>query len=110
MNRLKGKRALITGGTSGIGLATAREFLAEGARVAVTGTIEAARADLGPEVMVIRADAGDAAGQQAVAQADPRRALRRPGAIAQAVVFLASDEAAFTVGSELVADGGMSNL
>lgn len=114
MNRLKGKRALITGGTSGIGLATAREFLAEGARVAVTGTnpatIEAARADLGPEVMVIRADAGDAAGQQAVAQADPCRALRPPGAIAQAVVFVASDEAAFTVGSELVADGGMSNL
>ena len=30
--------------------------------------------------------------------------------IAQAAVFLASDEAAFTVGSELVIDGGMSNL
>jgi NAD(P)-dependent dehydrogenase (short-subunit alcohol dehydrogenase family) len=30
--------------------------------------------------------------------------------IAQAVVFLASDEAAFTVGSELLIDGGMSNL
>ena len=33
-----------------------------------------------------------------------------PGEIAKAVVFLASDEAAFTVGSELVIDGGMSNL
>jgi NAD(P)-dependent dehydrogenase (short-subunit alcohol dehydrogenase family) len=33
-----------------------------------------------------------------------------PGEIAQAIVFLASDEAAFTVGSELVIDGGMSNL
>jgi NAD(P)-dependent dehydrogenase (short-subunit alcohol dehydrogenase family) len=33
-----------------------------------------------------------------------------PSEIAQAVVFLASDEAAFTVGSELVIDGGMSNL
>ena len=30
--------------------------------------------------------------------------------IAKAIVFLASDEAAFTVGSELVIDGGMSNL
>ena len=51
MNRLEGKRTLITGGTSGIGLETARQFIAEGARVAVTGTnpktIEEARAVLG---------------------------------------------------------------
>jgi len=33
-----------------------------------------------------------------------------PSEIAQAVVFLASDEAAFTVGSEFVIDGGMTNL
>ena len=71
MNRLKDKRALITGGTSGIGLATANRFLAEGARVAVTGsnpaTLEAARAELGGEVKVIRADAGEVAAQRAVA-------------------------------------------
>jgi NAD(P)-dependent dehydrogenase (short-subunit alcohol dehydrogenase family) len=71
MNRLKDKRALITGGTSGIGLATAKRFLAEGARVAITGTnpatIETARAELGREVKVFRADAGDGAAQRSLA-------------------------------------------
>jgi NAD(P)-dependent dehydrogenase (short-subunit alcohol dehydrogenase family) len=73
MSRLQNKTALITGGTSGIGLETARQFIAEGARVAVTGTsaagIEAARAKLGDKVLVIQADAGNAAGQKAVAEA-----------------------------------------
>lgn len=71
MTRLQNKTALITGGTSGIGLETARQFLAEGARVAVTGTnpatIETARAALGDEVLYIRADAGNVASQQEIA-------------------------------------------
>jgi NAD(P)-dependent dehydrogenase (short-subunit alcohol dehydrogenase family) len=72
MDRLKGKRALITGGTSGIGLETARLFMQEGARVAITGrnpeTLDAARKELGTEVLVIPSDAGDTAAQKDVAE------------------------------------------
>jgi NAD(P)-dependent dehydrogenase (short-subunit alcohol dehydrogenase family) len=71
MNRLANKTALITGGTSGIGLETAKQFIAEGARVAITGTnpktMEAARSELGDDVLIIRADASDVAAQKIVA-------------------------------------------
>lgn len=73
MDRLKGKCALITGGTTGIGLETARQFLAEGARVAITGTnpvtLDAARKELGNDVLVIASDAGAAAAQDKLARA-----------------------------------------
>ena len=58
--RLKGKKALITGGNSGIGLATARLFVAEGAEVAITGrdqkTLDEAVAELGSKAHGYRAD------------------------------------------------------
>ena len=58
--KLAGKKALITGGNSGIGLATARLFIFEGAEVAVTGrdqrTLDEAVTELGSKAHGYRAD------------------------------------------------------
>ena len=63
MGLLEGKRALITGGTTGLGLAVAGRFLAEGARVVITGRDpglgEQAEQALGPGARFVAADAAD---------------------------------------------------
>ena len=72
MARLTGKNVLITGGTSGIGLATAKLFIQEEARVVITGqdaqrVAEAARL-LGPQAIGIRADVTSLSDMAAAAQ------------------------------------------
>lgn len=60
MGELQDKTALVTGGTSGIGLAVTRRFAAEGAHVFVTGRnrdkLDAVRAELGEAVTTVAAD------------------------------------------------------
>jgi NAD(P)-dependent dehydrogenase (short-subunit alcohol dehydrogenase family) len=72
--RLANKTALITGASSGIGLATARVFAAEGAEVVLTGRdqkrLDAAAAELGSKALAVKADVTEAgAAEKAVAAA-----------------------------------------
>ena len=65
MGKLEGKVAVITGGNSGIGLATAKEFSEQGAHVVISGrdrrTLDEAAREIGGDVLAVRADASSLA-------------------------------------------------
>jgi len=65
MKRLEGKVAVVTGGNSGIGLATAKEFKEQGAQVVISGrdqrTLDAAKREIGGDVLTVQADVSDPA-------------------------------------------------
>src|SRR5467141_2311565 len=65
MSKLEGKIALVTGGNSGIGLATAKQFVSEGAYVFITGRrdaeLAAAVKEIGRNVGAVRGDVSNLA-------------------------------------------------
>jgi NAD(P)-dependent dehydrogenase (short-subunit alcohol dehydrogenase family) len=94
-NRLKGNVALVTGATSGIGLATAKRFAQEGARVYVTARrqseLDKAVQDIGTETI-------------------PLGRVGQDEEVAAAVAFLASADPRNITGIELFVDGGMTQV
>jgi NAD(P)-dependent dehydrogenase (short-subunit alcohol dehydrogenase family) len=72
MNRFNNRTILVTGGSSGIGLAAAKAFTEEGAKVIITGrdeaTLEQARATLGARAVAVRNDAASLAGAKSLAE------------------------------------------
>jgi NAD(P)-dependent dehydrogenase (short-subunit alcohol dehydrogenase family) len=94
MNRFNDKTILVTGGSSGIGLATAQAFAAEGARVVITGrdeaALEQARATLGAQAIAVRNDASSVAGGKELAKALTAKGVRLDG------IFLNAGTAKFS--------------
>ena len=72
MKRFENKTILVTGGNSGIGLATALQFANEGARVVITGrdqaTLDSAKELIGSQTIALRNDQGSIADGKMLAQ------------------------------------------
>jgi 3-oxoacyl-[acyl-carrier protein] reductase len=105
---LGGKVAVVVGGGTGIGRATAALFAAEGARVAVELVADSIRVNV-VAPGTIDTDAGGGIPEFRRRMLDTRIPIRRPGHVddvAHACLYLASDAARYVTGSILAVDGG----
>src|SRR6266850_1688659 len=87
---MKNKTILITGGTTGIGLATAQLLSAEGAKVIVTGrnpeTLAAAQRELPASSVVLKSDSGSLSAAQSLGDEIKKHADRLDGVFLNAGV------------------------
>jgi NAD(P)-dependent dehydrogenase (short-subunit alcohol dehydrogenase family) len=114
MGLLNNKTAVVSGGSSGIGLATAQRFIDEGATVIVTGRrrteLDAAAAQRGPHAHAVMGDVTVAADLERLYEAAALGRLATTDEVANAVVFLASGLSSFTTGAALPVDGGYNQI
>jgi NAD(P)-dependent dehydrogenase (short-subunit alcohol dehydrogenase family) len=109
--KLANKVAWITGGNSGIGLATARLFVSEGARVAITGrnpkTLQLAADELGKNALALQADAADVEATERAVDRITKEFGNLDIVFANAGFHeITSDDSAILTGTEILVDGG----
>ncbi len=109
MALLKGKTAVITGGSTGIGLATAKRFVEEGAYVISPDPTETPGINTLAGILNPGPNAAEEFGNCQRSTVPPAR-YATAEEVANAALFLASDLSSFTAGAGIPVDGGINQV